>query len=332
MKGKLFREAIARVGPKGIETGGPEGPIEAGKEAVGAVDAYRRGDRETFERRLRAVATYGALRVLDRRVAGDGAESESGIGIESPSADAPPAEAADRSESGSGLLTLPRLALAGIVATVGYALVRRYRSDEPLSKGDALLGGEGDEGVDGADVGDSDRTAAADVGVDTPSVTSEAVRDDGAAGSGGIGDSDDDADDEPGSDEVETDEADDGDSAENGTGGDEDDDPDDTDIRGEVETTDEISDEDADPGEIVAEEEVVEEAADGEPTAEVVAEGGATEETVDGEPSAEIVDEAEGGEDEASEGDSRESGESGSEGEDEDGEFVESDDEEPATD
>ncbi|MFC6725089.1 hypothetical protein ACFQE1_12040, partial [Halobium palmae] len=60
MKERVLREAIERVGPKGTEMGGPEKASEAGKEALGAVQAYRKGDREALERRARRVATFGA--------------------------------------------------------------------------------------------------------------------------------------------------------------------------------------------------------------------------------------------------------------------------------
>lgn len=193
MKEKLLRETITRVGPKGTATGGPESASQAGKDVAGAIDAYRRNDRDALERHLRSAATYAAVRLLDRRAASaDGsedAESEDGgsglsiigSGSESGSDVESDVDDTDHAASDSRLLTLPRVALVAAVAAVGYVLVSRYRDEKPVvPAGDQLIDDDDVGGAGGApdlDTG-ADDTAAADVDVDTPDVTTEAVEGD----------------------------------------------------------------------------------------------------------------------------------------------------------
>lgn len=251
MKEKFIRGTIARLGPKGDETGGPDTKREAGKEVLGAVDAYRRNDREALERHLRAAGTYGALKLLDRRAANDGprdgttgtADDGSVLGLGSGSGSDTDAEtdtdadAGTSADSGSGLLTLPRVALVLAVAAAGYAALRWRDSLTAAVPGDDLL----DEGPGGVNKTGDPHLEVGEEGVKTED--DEDGSENGTASTDGSQSGTGSEDESQGDDSGEAESLDD-----------------------EVETIGDPSEEDTEPGTVAAEAEVVEEAAEDEGT------------------------------------------------------------------
>lgn len=201
--------------------------INADTDVVTAIKSMDKSDKVELKRQLFSAAAAGALSVLERRL------QESQLSTEQSSSEASTIEIGSDSEaesdsgSSSRLLTLPRLLLVGLLAGAGYVLMKRRRGEDEETNDSTFA--EGSSGT-----GDDSDTAASDVDISTPDVTSEEEAD------------------EQMTEESSDEKTEDTDLVDSGTG---DSDP-------VVETVEEGESEDAEPGEVVASEDVVDRAAE----------------------------------------------------------------------